>query len=167
MQGYLLDTCVVSRWFDPNREKSGPIKRRINALSKETPLVISSITWGEIEYGHKVESDTETPVQTKFRQFVEEQLPYVLCIDRSTAIYYGQLRAHLFEKYSKANRRAKAMRAEELIDPATSRELGIQENDIWIAAHAMEHNLVLATCDKPLERVASQSGLSITVELWS
>jgi len=42
------------------------------------------------------------------------------------------------------------MRPEQLIDPITSRELGIQENDLWLCAQAVAHDMVLVTNDKML-----------------
>jgi predicted nucleic acid-binding protein len=39
------------------------------------------------------------------------------------------------------------MRPEQLIDPITSKELGIQENDLWLCAQAVGHGMVLVTND--------------------
>ena len=39
-------------------------------------------------------------------------------------------------------------RAEQMYDPIAARELGIDENDLWIVAQALERNLILVTSDK-------------------
>jgi predicted nucleic acid-binding protein len=52
-----------------------------------------------------------------------------------------------------------------LIDPVTSRELGIQENDLWIAAQALEYNLVLVTNDK-MDRIRDVCE-DLQVENWT
>lgn len=72
----------------------------------------------------------------------------MLEIGRTASIYYGQLRACLFKEYAPRSKRGKGRWPEELIDPTTGRELGIQENDLWIAAQAIEYNLVLVSHDE-------------------
>jgi predicted nucleic acid-binding protein len=52
-----------------------------------------------------------------------------------------------------------------LIDPVTSRELGIQENDLWIAAQALEYNLVLVRNDK-MDRIRDACE-ELQVENWA
>jgi len=54
-----------------------------------------------------------------------------------TANTYGELRSLLFDKYAPNDKRKKNLRPEQLVDPITSLELGIQENDLWIAAQAI------------------------------
>jgi len=60
----------------------------------------------------------------------------------------------LFEKCAPRRRRTKARRPEELTDPVTSKLLGIQENDLWIAAQAFERRFVLVSNDA-MNRIAS------------
>ena len=74
MRGYLLDTNILRFWFDEDRAEHGSVVDQIGKLPEDTPLTISAITLGEIEYGHRAESDEETPIQREFRQFVETQL---------------------------------------------------------------------------------------------
>ncbi len=84
---------------------------------------------------------------------------------RTPTATYGDLRARLFEKFAPKKRRRKGLRPEELIDPVTAKELGIQENDLWIAAQAIERNLVLVTNDAMarIQEVASE----LKVEDWA
>jgi len=44
--------------------------------------------------------------------------------------------------------RLKEKRPEDLLDRTTSRELGIQENDLWIVSVAVQYNLRFITGDK-------------------
>ena len=104
--------------------------------------MISAITLGEIEYGLQV-ARSDALQQEAYRTFISIHLPMVLDVTKATRIYYGSLRASVFEKYAPNGRRRRGLRPEQLIDPVTSRELGIQENDLWIAAQALEYNLVL------------------------
>jgi tRNA(fMet)-specific endonuclease VapC len=107
---------------------------------------------------------TDTFKQEAFRAFISTNLPMVLDITKATRIYYGLLRASIFEKYAPNARRRRGLRPEQLIDPVTSRELGIQENDLWIAAQALEYNLVLVTNDK-MDRIRDVCE-ELQVENW-
>jgi tRNA(fMet)-specific endonuclease VapC len=89
----------------------------------------------------------------------------VLDVTKATRISYGALRASVFEKYAPNARRRSGLRPEQLIDPATSQELGIQENDLWIAAQAMEYNLVFVTNDK-MERIREVRA-DLQIENWA
>ncbi len=146
MRGYLLDTNIIEFWFNSNRREHDLVLRCIDALAPDTPLVTSAVVLGEIEYGHQVASHRQEYVGEVLR-FVKTQLPRILEITSSTAQTYGRLRAALFKKYAPQKNR-KGLRPEQLTDPITSKKLGIQENDLWIAAQALEHNLVLVTNDK-------------------
>jgi tRNA(fMet)-specific endonuclease VapC len=127
--------------------------------------MVSAITLGEIEYGLRVVSEDSTPSQEAFRALVEHRLPMVLDISKTTRLYYGWLRARLFEKYAPRKKRRRGLRPEQLIDPVTSRELGIQENDLWLAAQALEFNLVLVTNDA-LERMRDICA-DLMIENWA
>ncbi len=147
MHGYLLDTNVLRYWFDEATPEHHNVVRHLAAVDANAPLRISAISWGEIEYGHRCVSNTDTPIQAAYKDYVNKRLPNVLRIHRSTSHYYGQIRAKLFGKYAPKNRR-NGLRPCQLIDPITATNLGVQENDLWIAAHAIEYNLVLVTHDR-------------------
>lgn len=89
------------------------------------------------------------------------------CFDvtKATRIYYGSLRASVFEKYAPNAKRRSGLRPAQLIDPVTSQELGIQENDLWIAAQALEYNLVFVTNDK-MERMRDVCE-ELQIENWA
>ena len=54
MHGYLLDTNIVAYWFDERRSEHERVVQHIQELPDTTPLMISAITLGEIEYGLQV-----------------------------------------------------------------------------------------------------------------
>ena len=150
MKGYLLDTNILDYWI----RKDKGVHERIEALAPKTPLRISVITLGEIEYGHMVESPKgRTPIQTEYKKFIQRQLPAPLLISSTTSMYYGQVRARLFDKFAPKKAKNKKLRPEQLLNPATGLQLGIQENDIWIAAQAIERGLVLISNDKHMKRI--------------
>jgi len=171
-RGYLLDTCIVSIWFDPSHPRFEAVEGHIRSLPSDAPLRISVVTLGEVEYGHLADSPQgPTPVQQQFLSFLRMKFidgaPEILDVRRSTTSCYGQLRAALFEKFAPAGRRRKAKRVEELVNPVTSRELGIQENDVWLAAQAIEYRLVLVTEDKMTHIRKVARGFKLDIEDWT
>lgn len=165
MRGYLLDTNIIDYWFRRGTPENHNVETHIGGLDAGTPLRVSAVTLGEIEYGHRVVSTSDTAKQGQFNQFVQTQLPNVLDVRRTTRIYYGQIRARLFERYA-PRRGRKALRPEQLVDPVTAKTLGVQENDIWIAAQAREYNLVLVTHDT-MTHVREAVSDILAIEDWA
>jgi len=164
VRGYLLDTMILSYWWDAQRPEHQSVVARIDSLNELAPLRISAVTWGEIEYGHRCVSGSHTPIQVQFWRFVASRVPETLDIRKTTSIYYGQLRARLFDKFAPKNKK-RPKHPEQLVDPVTATELGIQENDLWIAAQFVEHNLVLATNDRMIH-IRQVAGDLLQVEDW-
>jgi tRNA(fMet)-specific endonuclease VapC len=54
VRGYLVDTNIVVYWFDARRPQYECVVRHIQELPEATPLMISAITLGEIEFGLQV-----------------------------------------------------------------------------------------------------------------
>ncbi len=165
MRGYLLDTNILSYWFDSSRPEHGAVAGRLAQLPDASPLAVSAITLGEVEFGYRVLGEVSSTKEVSFHRFLEDRVPLILDVKKSTRTHYGSLRARLFEEYAPRDHRKRGLRPEQLLDPATSRELGIQENDLWIAAQALEHNLVLVTHDriKHIRGVAEE----LRVEDWA
>jgi tRNA(fMet)-specific endonuclease VapC len=81
---------------------------------------------------------------------------YVYNIDGATATLYGQLKAELFKQFApkeKSKRRKTKMT-----------ELGFDENDLWIAAIALQHNLTIVSADSDFQRIHQVKALSL--ESW-
>lgn len=176
MRDFLLDTNIWEYWFNPARQpEHGRVLKRVLELEKQcertklpTRLWISSITLGEIEFGYQVQAPKERSMETSFRQFIRGIAPKEFLIDRHVTRDYGRIRARLFEKYGPREKRKKGLRPEQLVDPVTSLELKIQENDLWIVSQAVTKDLILVTNDRsslrPLVDVASDE---LHVEYWA
>ena len=67
-----------------------------------------------------------------------------------TTPHYANIRAALFNKFGEktAKGTVKKVRPESLVDSTTSKTLGIQENDLWMAAIAVQYNMILVSEDK-------------------
>lgn len=100
---------------------------------------------------------------------MREELPQILPVSHHTTEPYGRIRAALFERFPPKDRRSKAKRAEEMCDPTTGRELGIDENDLWIVAQAAERNFVLVTHDKMdrIRKALEDIELGMRIEDWA
>jgi predicted nucleic acid-binding protein len=165
MRDYLIDTNIWSYWFDTTKEPfHSNVLNCINKIKQEdSRLWISVITWGEIEYGYNIVADRS--LETRFRQFVNSQSPIVFDIDKHVTGAYGGIRATLFERF---NQKKKIKWPEQLIDPVTAKELGIQENDLWIVAQAVTRELALVTNDKKLIRAMKEIlGNKLVIENWA
>ena len=148
MPGYLLDTNTVRNWFDGDAGKFPAVEIAAEARAAESPLYVSAITIGEIEFGHAFHPAGTGGKRDDFVAFVRKQLPQILEVSKHTAEPYGRIRAKLAESFPPPSGWTKKIRPEQLYDPVTARELGIDENDLWIVAQAVERNLVLVTSDK-------------------
>ncbi len=144
---------ILSYWYNTKCPENESVLAHVRVVRQPDPqtqyvsrLFISAVTIGEIEYGHRAAPARNVAEQTQYLRFVHHEGLVSLKITRHVGKCYGELRAWLFKNCSPRTRRAKW--PEECIDPTTAKELGVQENDIWIAAHAMTNNLVLVTHDR-------------------
>jgi tRNA(fMet)-specific endonuclease VapC len=164
VQGYLLDSNIIRYWFDGECMEHDRVLQRVQNLPVGTPLTVSAITLGEIQYGLRVLEESPD-YEVELAGFIYQQLPMTLGVTDTTRIDYGSIRARLFRRYAPGELRRKLRLPEQLVDPVTGLTLGIQENDLWIAAQAVEHNLILVSNDRltRIREVASE----LRVENWT
>lgn len=153
MEGYLLDTNILRYWYDASSEEHSNVMARIKQLPSAAPFWISAITLGEIHYGHSCNPTPDPAGHKEYLAFVGKQVPSVAQVGRHTSEDYGRLRAALFKKYAPRPKRSKSRWIEQLIDPISGKELGAQENDLWIVANALEYGLTLVSNDKHMKRI--------------
>ncbi|MGI8549313.1 MAG: type II toxin-antitoxin system VapC family toxin [Dehalococcoidia bacterium] len=77
-------------------------------------------------------------------------------IDQETAVPYGELKAALLLHFGPKER---AKRRQYTIE-----RLGFTENDLWIAALARQHDLIVVSADRDFVRMAEETDLA--VEAW-
>ena len=147
MDGYLFDTNAVSILWNARHPEHDIVKNFFSSIS-QAPVWLSTIVLAEIEYGLKITPKMDVSQQNDIRNEMAK-FPLVLDIDRHTITPYSGLRSELFKKYSPRDCRGRltAKWPEDLSDRTTAKALGVQENDIWIAAQAIQYNLVLVTED--------------------
>ena len=163
VDGYLLDTGIVGHHFSRHVN----VVARINSLPNDALIFISAITRGEIEFGNCRTDSTDHERRAEFIRFVRDSFrgKFIVSVTKETGMHYGDLKAKIFAKYPPQSRRAN--HPETLIDAVTGSDLGIDENDLWIAAQAVEHNLILVTADN-MEKIKSVAdGLLDDAEDWT
>ncbi|MBN8596950.1 MAG: type II toxin-antitoxin system VapC family toxin [Planctomycetes bacterium] len=176
MRDFLLDTQTIRYWHDSVCSQHAAVTANVAALrTLAVPLVVkprllvSVVTLGEIEFGHRVALAPNPAAQTAYMKFVREELPEPFEVSSDAAAAYGELRAQLFNKYAPGDNRKPKLLPEQLVDPATAKDLGIQENDLWIAAQAMAHAMVLVTNDRMtrIREVALGLKMPLLIQNWT
>lgn len=81
---------------------------------------------------------------------------YIYNIDQETANFYGQIKSAVFKQFApkEKNKRRKTKIT----------DLGFGENDLWIAAIALQHDLTIVSADSDFKRV--QEVKTLSVESW-
>lgn len=176
MRDYLLDTQTIRYWHDSECLQHAAVAGNVAALRQlaaslevKPKLLVSVVTLGEIEFGHRVALVPDPAAQAAYVKFVQEELPGPFELSSDAAAAYGELRTRLFNKYAPGDKRMPKMRPEQLLDPVSAKELQIQENDLWLCAQALAHGMVLVTNDRmtQIRNVASGMNPELLVQNWT
>lgn len=96
-------------------------------LSHDPDLYLAAIVLGELFFG----AYKSNHVQRNLKQINElKKIMHVLPCDEKTAEYYGEIKNQLFQKGRP-----------------------IPENDLWLAALAKQHDLIIVTRDRHFQEV--------------
>ncbi len=158
IDGYLLDSCLISALLDPTKVNHNTVCTAINDLDNAALKYVSVITLAELLFGTKLavlRGDSNTERLEEIIRKAKTHKP--LEVTKHTANGYGQIKAELANKYLDcALRKEKRPRwIEEWIDKATGQKLQIDENDLWLCAQATERNLVLLTAERKIHRISA------------
>jgi tRNA(fMet)-specific endonuclease VapC len=168
LPGYLLDTNHVQYWYDPRCPENARVSAHVATLLSGN-IFISAVTIGEVRFGHQRADKPCAIKQASLEQWIQTQFPHPspLAITELTTIEYAKVRAMLFKLFPPKGKKQK--RPEDCFDWTMSKELGIDENDLWIASQAMEHNLILVTHDGMHRIRTAASGLNppLIVQDWA
>jgi tRNA(fMet)-specific endonuclease VapC len=136
MPGYLLDTNHITAW----EEKNPTFIARFRDHPHENILWVCPIALAEIEWGLRVTITTNTQRRADCRRFIEdEMLDFVWTIDTTTKDAYAQIMELIWRKYPPGSGRIETQHH--------LCTLGVDVNDVWIAAVALERGLILLTND--------------------
>jgi tRNA(fMet)-specific endonuclease VapC len=70
---------------------------------------------------------------------------FIYPIDSETANIYGKLKAAVFDKFAPKDKSKRRQ--------FTIQNIGFGENDLWIAATAIQHSLTIITADRDFQRI--------------
>jgi len=134
---YLLDTNHCSRILlgDPT------IIRHV-AMLDESLIATCAIVRGELTFMMENSKQRDNNL-VRLNEFFDNIRVYL--VDDATATIYGQLKALLFNQF--------APKAKEKRRKTTITDLGFDDNDIWIAATAIQNNLTVVTTDSDYTRM--------------
>lgn len=169
MDGYLLDTNSASVLWDARHADYDKIRSLLASVSTD-PVWVSIITIAEIEYGLKTALKIDTRLQKTVRGEMSK-FSEVLSPDRHTIAPYSDVRSELFKAHAPRNRKGRLTKKwpEDLFERTSAKELhGVQENDIWIAALAIQYNLMLVTDDRmaPILKASQNLPDPLRIEKW-
>lgn len=161
---YLLDTSVISAIVNPASPRHAEaIAFRDLHAGEEQRLFVCVISLAEMYFGlGLVQGRTPSPATAdldvlRMRIAVAAQLSVPLEVTPHVAREQGLLRAKWAWKCSPnkaAMGKLKGAAPEQWSDDWPATVLQVTENDIWIAAVALTHDIALVTLDKDFQKLA-------------
>ena len=156
MDGFILDTTVLSAYLDTSHRQHLMVQEAIQELEQRGALYLSTISLAELHFGvQMVKAFGGTVLSDLERMLIAARNYPTLEVSHHTSVAYAELKTNLAKKYlTKASRRDRPRWVEKWKDQATSRMLQIDENDLWICSQAKERQLVVATNDRRMKRIS-------------
>ena len=160
----LLDTNILSYWFDEARAEHQIVVRHLSTLDADAVGNFSGFVGGDriwpslrFRHGHGHSGCVQGFCEQTTSKCPAYSSEYI-------ALLWANPGAALREVCTQNGKRS--LRPCQLADPVTATSLGIQENDLWIAAQAIEFNLVLVTHDR-LNRLKEVAANLLEFEDWA
>ncbi|MDE3179708.1 MAG: PIN domain-containing protein [Acidobacteriota bacterium] len=137
MPGYLLDTNHITAWELQNPR----LMEHFREAPPENIIWVCPISLGELECGFRITNDAQPERRRACREFIEQKvLDFVWEIGITTRDSYAQIMDQIWRQHPSAGRGVETQQH--------LSALGVDVNDVWIAAVAMERNLILLTNDR-------------------
>jgi len=145
---YLLDTTHCCKIINGDQKIAG----KLSSLGSET-VATCVIVQGELTYGALKSKHIEQNLLL-VKQFLEAL--YVYPVDGETAEIYGRLKAEIMERFGPRDRNRRGS--------FPIHKLGFTDNDLWIAAVALRHKLIVVSGDTDFSRI--KGIMNLNVEKW-
>jgi predicted nucleic acid-binding protein len=172
---FLLDTSALSVFMDPsNARYANAIAFKDRHVGQEQRFFVCVISLAEMQFGLNM-YERRTPLASDadldaLRRRIQAagSLSEPLEVTRHVAIEQGRLRSKWAWKVAPnkaAQGKVKGVPPERWSDEWPASTLQITENDIWIAAIAITHDLTLVTCDKDFDKLVQADPSLKTIRL--
>jgi predicted nucleic acid-binding protein len=169
---FLLDTSALSALMDLSHTRhTNAIAFKDQHVGQEQRFFVCVISLAEMQFGlkmYEMRSPRSSEVDLnalRGRIQAASSLSEPLEVTRHVATEQGRLRSKWARKVAPrkaAQGKLKGLPPEQWSDDWPASTLQITENDIWIAAMAITHDLTLVTCDKDFDKlVQADSNLRI------
>lgn len=109
----------------------------------------------ELSFGADLAAAIGKGKVSALKEMIRQARAYaVLDLTHHTAAAYSELKSKVAAKYlANPLRRHQPKYVEDWINQATSKALGIDENDLWMCAQTKERGLVFVTTDSRMRRI--------------
>ena len=144
-----MDTSALSPLVDSSHPKHGFATTLVASLSG-SPIYVSGLALAELAFGFALWEKAHGTKMPNAEQILRDAKSYPqLWIGRHTAAEYASLRATIAMFYlPNVTRQYRKKWVEDWVDQYTGKKLGVDENDLWICAQALEMNFTLIADDK-------------------
>lgn len=164
MDTYLLDTSIVSILYDGRRPNHLAVRQAIAALDPKSPQLISVVTLAELRFGLALSQAAGQPL-AHIEACIERAEEHALTeVGRYTAEAFAEIKSSVALARVDLRRRLPRW-VEGWMDRVTAEHLQIDENDLWIAAQAVERNLVVVTADGDFTKIIAPAVSTLRVVL--
>lgn len=169
LDGYLLDTNVLVMLLRPEHRSGDAVVKRLAGLPAASPVFVSVATLAELEVGCSLGDKERDEARRDIYATIRSNGFKIRELTKHSAAVYGDLKAKLMIKYGRRDRPKDAKRPEEWPLPDKAGKLGIDEFDLLIVTHALEHRLVLVARDE-MARIRDglgEAASDLRLEDWS
>lgn len=164
MDTYLLDTNLVSVLYDARRPNHQAVRTALATFESAAPQLVSAVTIGELRFGLALSRAAGRPL-AHIEACIERTEGHPLAeVSRHTAEAFGHVKSSVALHRVDIRRRIPRW-VEAWSDRVTGQLLQIDENDLWIAAQAVERNLVIVTSDPDFTRIIAPAVPELRVQL--
>lgn len=144
---FLLDTTHCIKIL------SGTLEQKLMSLGDNLLTTCVTVV-GELAYGAYKSAKAEINLQA-IKELLRDM--YIIYgIDVETANIYGNLKAEIINSFGPKDKAQCRI--------AKTEKLGFKENDLWIAAIAKQHDLIIVSSDSDFQRLKLMGDLK--VEVW-
>lgn len=152
---YLIETSALSAYLQDNHAHHSHAKAAFLSLTKGVEQFASVVTVAEMEFGLKqviANGAHERQIAAVSARIAVVRNYAPLALTHHTATAYSELKSLLAQHTQPNTNKQRLNRFIELWqDSNTGSQLGIDENDLWIAAQAKERDFTVVAGDRDFE----------------